>query len=87
MRPYRKRSAGTSSKDGALTAGFWHSARFAGPEQAARLNAITHPAIRAMLYKALSDAKAQHPPMIFVDAPLLFEGGIDGLCDCTRRRS
>ena len=36
-----------------------------------------------MLYKALSDAKAQHPPMIFVDAPLLFEGGIDGLCDCT----
>ena len=70
-------------KDGALNRRLLAQRAFAGPEQAARLNAITHPAIRAMLYKALSDAKAQHPPMIFVDAPLLFEGGIDGLCDCT----
>ena len=46
-----------------------------------RLNAITHPAIRSQLQQQLDQAQADGARVVLIDAPLLFEGGIDGLCN------
>ncbi|MBQ1684763.1 MAG: dephospho-CoA kinase [Clostridia bacterium] len=55
---------------------------FASAEETAKLNAVIHPAvIRAMLEKA-EEFLLEYPeiPVVF-DVPLLFESGMDRLCD------
>lgn len=55
---------------------------FASAEETAKLNAVTHPAvIQAMLEKA-EEFSLEYPeiPVVF-DVPLLFESGMDKLCD------
>lgn len=57
------------------------SRAFVDASSVKRLNAITHPAIRGQLQQKLDQAQAGGARMVLIDAPLLFEGGIDGLCN------
>ena len=41
------------------------------------LEKITHPVIKALAEKAFHSVKAQNPPLIVYDCPLLFETGLD----------
>lgn len=54
---------------------------FASPEKTQKLNELTHPWIlgetKAQIQAALDAGK----PFVVVDAPLLFEAGVDALCD------
>ena len=54
---------------------------FADPAELAALEAITHPAILAEMRRRLAEARAERPPAIVVDAPLLVEAAQDDLCD------
>ena len=54
---------------------------FAAPEQTARLNAITHPAILSLIRQRLEDAADNGYGTAVLDAPTLFEAGADALCD------
>ncbi len=57
------------------------SRAFASPEKTQKLNELTHPWIlgetKAQIQAALDAGK----PFVVVDAPLLFEAGVDALCD------
>lgn len=48
---------------------------------AERLNAILHPLILGEIKSRLSACRARKAPLILIDAPLLFETGLDRLCD------
>ena len=45
------------------------------------LNQITHPVIRALLEKKLQSLSKESVPAIIIDAPQLFESGLDSRCD------
>lgn len=66
--------------DGTLDRAALAAKAFADREAHARLNAITHPAIIARSRDLLIACKA---PVAVIDAPLLFEAGMDALCDIT----
>lgn len=53
---------------------------FGSPEDKAALEAITHPAIIARSREILTSSTAA---VAVIDAPLLFESGMDALCDVT----
>jgi dephospho-CoA kinase len=48
---------------------------FAAPERRRRLEAITHPLIRALTAERVAAALAAEPALVAVDIPLLFEAG------------
>ena len=50
---------------------------FADPFKRKTLEKITHPVIKALAEKEFQAAKAQNPPLIVYDCPLLFETGLD----------
>ena len=54
---------------------------FATRQATETLNAITHPAIMALLRQQLEDAADAGYPAAVLDAPTLFEAGADALCD------
>lgn len=54
---------------------------FADPQARARLEALIHPLIRASRDELIGRARAAGAPAVIVDAPLLFEAGLDGDCD------
>lgn len=54
---------------------------FASPEKTLRLNQITHPRIVQQVQKEIDAFKNQGYEFIIVDAPLLFEAGVDALCE------
>lgn len=56
---------------------------FADPEKLLQLNAITHPYIRQAARDAFADFEARGYTMCIYDAPVLFEAGMDALCDKT----
>ena len=69
-------------EDGAVVRARLAEKAFASAEETAKLNAVIHPAvIRAMLEKA-EEFLLEYPeiPVVF-DVPLLFESGMDRLCD------
>lgn len=51
-------------------------------EKRKRLNAITHPYVRAKAREAFGQAANRGSRCCVYDAPLLFEAGADKLCDC-----
>ena len=53
---------------------------FSSKENTEKLNAVTHPAILARIRRALADATGD---AVVLDAPLLFETGLDALSDHT----
>jgi dephospho-CoA kinase len=54
---------------------------FADPTQRTRLENLIHPLIRRTRAQAQAEARAEGAPAILYDAPLLFEAGLDALCD------
>ena len=53
---------------------------FASPEGTAALNRITHPFILRRLEAELTEAQGRYP-VVVIDAPLLFEAGVERYCD------
>ena len=56
--------------------------RDAAPGGVAKLNAISHPIIIAKVHESIALAKAAGKSAV-IDAPLLFEAGLDAVCDVT----
>lgn len=54
---------------------------FADPEQRKRLEAVVHPIVRQDRAAAASEGAAAGAKAVIVDAPLLFEAGLDAECD------
>lgn len=54
---------------------------FASPGKTIRLNEITHPWIVDHIMKQVETFRASGIEIIVLDAPLLFESGIDKICD------
>ena len=52
---------------------------FADPERVRKLNAVTHPYILALLEERL--AGLSECPLVFLDAPTLFQSGLNRRCD------
>lgn len=67
--------------DGTLNRRELATLAFATPENAERLNRITHPAIMAAIKQQLEDLADDGHPLAVLDAPLLYEAGADALCD------
>lgn len=70
-------------EDGSLDRRALAAAAFATAEGSARLNAITHPHIIARANEVLRDFWANGATIAAVDAPLLFESGMDKICHRT----
>lgn len=66
--------------DGTLDRAALAAKAFADPAEKAALEAITHPAIIARSQALLSACDA---PLAVIDAPLLFESGMDAICHTT----
>lgn len=69
--------------DGTLDRKLLAQRAFASPEQTARLNGITHPAIIERMEAQLAQLAAAGEKAAIIDAPLLFEAGMDETCDLT----
>lgn len=69
--------------DGTLDRAALAERAFATPESTAELNAIVHPAVIRLLNEELENAKARGEATIVLDVPLLFQTGLEVLCDCT----
>lgn len=54
---------------------------FASPEKTRKLNELTHPWILGEIKAQIQAALDAGKPFVVVDAPLLFEAGVDALCD------
>lgn len=54
---------------------------FADQEARQRLNSIVHPYVRRRMHDEIEAAAAAHLPAIVLDVPLLFEGGLNKMCD------
>lgn len=56
---------------------------FSNSEQLAKLNSILHPLIKKELRRQIENLKCMGKTKILLEVPLLFETGIDALCDYT----
>jgi len=54
---------------------------FAQPEERRRLEQLVHPLIHAARQRTVREAEASGAKAVIVDAPLLFEAGVDRECD------
>jgi len=62
------------------------AARVFGPGGSAalrRLEAVLHPPVRRWLRAAVAGARRRRAPAVVLDVPLLFERGVDRMCDAT----
>lgn len=71
------------NEDGSLNRRRLAAVVFASPEQTAVLNAIVHPAVIAEIRRQLKQAVTDGKRAVVIDAPLLFQSGLDAICDCT----
>lgn len=69
--------------DGALNRGELARRAFASKEETAKLNAITHPAIRAEANRQFAEAEARGERAAVYDMPLLVDLGLDKDMDLT----
>lgn len=67
--------------DGALNRPLLAQRAFSSPEQTARLNAITHPAIIQKMRAETARAFREGTKAVVLDAPQLFESGENQACD------
>jgi dephospho-CoA kinase len=60
-------------------------ARLAFASESARqhLEEIVHPAVRTLVHDRIAAARTARAPLVVLDCALLFEGGLDALCDRT----
>ena len=68
--------------DGSLNRRLLAERAFSSPEGTCKLNQITHPRITQWLIDRRSSAFALGKSIV-IDAPLLFDAGVDELCDVT----
>ena len=71
------------SSDGKLDRKKLGAIVFADPDKLLQLNAITHPYIRQAAREAFADYEQAGYALCIYDAPVLFEGGMEDLCDKT----
>lgn len=69
--------------DGSLDRGALAARAFATPAATARLNAVTHPAIIRLIDEKAAFLEESGVKAVIIDAPLLFEAGVDKTCDHT----
>ena len=68
---------------GALDRAALRAIVFANPADRASLDAIVHPAVKALRDARLADLRARRAPVVVCDIPLLFETGLDREVDVT----
>ncbi len=73
-------SAAILHPDGTLNRRALADLAFASVPQTEALNAIVHPAVIQAMNEAL---KKNRPKVAVLDAPLLFQAGLESMCDCT----
>jgi dephospho-CoA kinase len=56
---------------------------FGTAESRRRLEAIVHPVVRRRIDEEIADAISAGVPFIVIDCALLFESGLDSICDAT----
>lgn len=56
---------------------------FSSPENTRRLNSLVHPPVIAMTKERLRQGEREGRRAALIDAPLLFESGLDGICSLT----
>ncbi|HIW74242.1 MAG TPA: dephospho-CoA kinase [Firmicutes bacterium] len=71
------------NEDGTLNRRQLAKRAFATPEDTALLNALTHPYIIEETHRILMRMEQTHELAAVIDAPLLFESGMDRICDIT----
>lgn len=54
---------------------------FGDADALTRLNGITHPLIFEEMHRQIGDAELEGIPVVILDVPLLYETGLDVLCD------
>lgn len=54
---------------------------FSDPEERRRLEALIHPLVKASRSEVIARAQAVGVPAVVIDAPLLFEAGVNRECD------
>lgn len=69
--------------DGSLNRRQLAKRAFATPEDTKLLNSITHPYIIERTKKILMTLEQMREPAAVIDAPLLFESGMDTICELT----
>jgi dephospho-CoA kinase len=74
---------GVLAADGSLDRRALARVAFADEAARARLEAIVHPAVRGRIDAEIASARADGAPMIVMDCALLFESGLEALCDAT----
>lgn len=67
--------------DGTLDRRALGSRVFGNDEALARLNGIIHPMVIALTKQRIEDARQAGAPLCVLDMPLLYETGMDALCD------
>lgn len=76
-------SASILNADGTLDRAALARVAFASREATAALNAIVHPAVITKMNEELAEAKARGVKVVALDVPLLFQAGLESLCDLT----
>ena len=79
----REFGADLVAPDGSLDRSLLAKRAFFSPERTERLNQITHPVIKSETIRRIAEFRNSGARAIVLDAPLLFEGGADSLCDTT----
>lgn len=69
--------------NGTLNRAALAAAAFATPEATATLNAIVHPEVIRRITDTCTAARANGESLVVLDVPLLFQVGLDSLCDTT----
>lgn len=72
---------GVMGKDGRIDRGQVADIVFRRPEERARLEGLVHPLVRSTRAQAIERAWAAGASVAIIDAPLLFEAGVDRECD------
>jgi dephospho-CoA kinase len=75
--------AAVAAADGSLDRRALARVAFADDDSRRRLEAIVHPVVRVRIDAEIRRARADGAPLVVVDCALLFESGLDAICDCT----
>lgn len=70
-------------EDGSLDRAALAALAFATPDATEELNAIVHPAVIEMMHRDLETARQNGAEVVVLDVPLLFQAGLETLCDVT----
>ena len=70
-------------EDGSLDRAALAAVAFATPDATEDLNAIVHPAVIEMMHRDLETARQNGAEVVVLDVPLLFQAGLETLCDVT----